>query len=334
MSDQPLRFNTEDKLRTIHHFVPQSYLKRFARPDKPFQIYAYEIDRKPYSPSIEGIAGQKDFYTYKDTETNKETAELENVFADIDERGANMLKILDELPDGYIELPENQKGDLYYYVAHLHTRNVQQRKLLADAYGKMSLVQAQAVASDKDTFHQDARNSMGDKYEFDAVEQARHSVETGETKIDFDPMSDHFIGATLENAQHLYFILMKLKRAVLLTVKSGEKSFVTSDNPVTHYLENEDPRRSMGVGYVDAIFQLPISPTRCLLLIDDDYVIDEFDCNSDHVDHMNYYTYRFADRWVFSHENLPAISEMFNKYKAKESTMKVTTFYGEQESTE
>jgi len=78
MSPQPIEYDSDDKLRTIHHFVPQSYLKRFARPDKPFQIYAYEIERDPYSTNIENIAGQRDFYTYTDLKTNKETSTLES----------------------------------------------------------------------------------------------------------------------------------------------------------------------------------------------------------------------------------------------------------------
>lgn len=332
MTDKPPRFNTEDKLRTIHHFVPQSYLKKFAREDKPNQIWTYEIDREPYSPSIEGIAGQRDFYTYRDSSSEKETAELENVFADIDARGANILRVLDGLPDGYIDLPEDQKGDLYYYIAHLHTRNLQQRKVLADAYGQMSKVHMQFAASEKETFHEDAKKALGNRYEEKVVERVRNTFLKGEAKIDFDPMSEHFIGATLQNAQDLYFTLMRLKKAAIVSITKGGMHFITSDNPVTHYLEPGDPRKFMGVGYVNAIFQLPLSPTRALLLIDDAYVIDAFSCNEEHVLHMNVWTCRYADKWVFSPYNDPSISELFKKHKAKEPLMRMDSPFNSRES--
>lgn len=321
-------FDPEDKLRAMHHFVPQSYLKRFSRPDRPTQIYAYEIDREPYSPNIEGIAGQRDFYTYTDTETNKETAALENALADIDDKGAAMLRVLDEKADGYVELTDEQKGNLFYYIAMLHTRNLQQRKYFADMYSQMSQLHVQTYASDKDSFHKALKDEFGDQYDHDEMEKSRQNILNGEMKINFDPLSEHFLGATLENAQHLYAILMKLKKPVLLSVTSGNKRFVTSDNPVTHYLENGDPRRVFGVGYVNAIFQLPISPTRCLILIDDSYVIDDYECDEDVVDHMNFYTYRYADRWIFSHVSSSGISEMFNKHKAKEPLMRMSSPFG------
>ena len=324
----PAEYDSEDKLRTIHHFVPQSYLRRFARADKPTQIYTYEINREPYSPNIQSIAGQRDFYTHTDDSGN-ETAALENVFAEIDDKGAQVLQILDRTEDGFINLEEEQKADLYYYIAHLHTRNLQQRKYLAEAYGQMSLAQMQFIASEKEAFHQMAKEAHGDNYTYDMGESARQSLINGDLKVNFDPMSEHFLGATLDNAQHLYLILMKLKRAALVTITEGSLRFVTSDNPVTHYLENEDPRRVMGVGYVNAIFQLPISPTRCLLLIDSGYEIDEFDCNEDHVNHMNYYTYRYADRWIFSDEKSDTISQMFNTHRAKNPLSRVVSFMGE-----
>jgi len=318
----PAEYDTEDKLRTIHHFVPQSYLRRFARIDKPNQIYTYEISREPYSPNIKSIAGQRDFYTHID-DAGEETAALENVFAEIDDKGARILQAVDSMQDGFLELTDIQKSDLYYYIAHLHTRNLQQRKQLAETYSQMSMVHLQAAASDTESFHEIAKEAMGDKYEPSAAEKARNSFIQGKGKINFDPMSEHFLGATLQLAQDLYFILMKSKKVALVSITSGPMRFITSDNPVTHYLENGDPRKFTGVGYVNAIFQLPISPTRALLLIDDAYMIDDFNCNEEHVLHMNVWTCRYADKWVFSHEKTSDTSELFNEHKAKELLMKV-----------
>lgn len=41
-NQQPQAQQGTDKLGAVHHYIPQGYLKRFAIPDKPEQIVAYE----------------------------------------------------------------------------------------------------------------------------------------------------------------------------------------------------------------------------------------------------------------------------------------------------
>jgi hypothetical protein len=166
-------YSREDKLRSIHHFVPQNYLRRFAIEGKPNQIYAYEFNKEPYVTNVRNVAGQKDLYTFEDIDNKGKTAELEDVFADIDGRGLELLQMLDKLPDGFVELEEKDKGDLFSYIAFLHTRNVQARKQWAESYGQMSLVQMQMIASNEDVWHRDAKAAMGGKYDFKQAEESK-----------------------------------------------------------------------------------------------------------------------------------------------------------------
>lgn len=312
---QTKKHSRTDKLHSIHHSAPQGYLKRFSIHEKPNYVFAYEINKEPYIANVKNVAAQRDLYTFTDVEG--ETAELEDAFADIDARGLELLQLLDTISDGYIELPELDKADLYSYVAFLHTRNVQERKHWAESYGQMSLVQLQMVASNKDIYHVDAKKALGKDYSFKRAESTRVALLEGKLKVEYNPMDQYFLGATLEISKELYRVLMTMKRAVLVSIGSPSKHFITSDNPVTHYSPENYVSKRLGLGYINAAFQLPISPTRCLLLLNNDMKMKTFKCDRGAVDHMNFYTYRYADRWVFSHVNSKTISEMFSEHKAK-----------------
>lgn len=182
----------------------------------------------------------------------------------------------------------------------------------------------QFVATNEEVWHRDAKEAMGDKYDYDQAESSRNAVLDGDMKVEFDPMDQYFLGTTLAMSKELYFVLMKLKKAVLVSTDTPSKHFVTSDNPVTHYRpENDNRPKWMGLGYINAVFQLPISPTRCLLLINDDMRMRTFKCTRDEVDHMNWYTYYYADRWIFSHLKSKSVAQMFKDHKAKEPFSKI-----------
>lgn len=309
----------KDKLGAIHHYVPQGYLRRFATEKNPDQIFAYEYGKKPYATNIHNVAGQRDFYTYTIPETGEKDSALEDALADVDAEGVNLMKLLDAMPDGFIDLPEEQKGNLLSYIAFQHTRNLQERKMWATSYEQSTKMQMQFVASHKDSYHKDAQKVFGDKYDHEQVEESRKAFLDGRAEIEFDPMDQYFMGVALDMSRTLYEILFTLKKMVLVSRTPESGVFVTSDNPVTHYLTEEQrakrPPIFQGVGYLDAIFQIPISPDRCLLLINEDMVMETFQYDQDAVNYINWHTYHFADRWIFSNKNDQVTSEHFKKFK-------------------
>ncbi|MDZ7744810.1 MAG: DUF4238 domain-containing protein [Candidatus Saccharibacteria bacterium] len=319
MNKEDQRQPSKDKLGAIHHYVPQGYLKRFATKNNPDQIVAYEIGKKPYITNIHNIAGQRDFYTYTVVETGQKDSALEDALADVDAEGVNMMRLLDDMTDGFIDLPEKQKGNLLAYIAFQHTRNLQERKMWATSYGQSTKMHMQAVASHKKSYHKDAKKAFGEKYDYEKVENSRKAFLDGKAEIKFDPMDQYFMGAALDMSRTLYEILFTLKKAVLVSKTHDAGVFVTSDNPVTHYLTAQQrakrPAFFQGVGYIDAIFQIPISPYRCLLLVNEDMVMETFQYNQDAVNYINYFTYHFADRWIFSNLEDRTITDHFKKFK-------------------
>lgn len=315
-TDQPE--TNKEKLGAVHHYVPQGYLKRFGTEKNLEQIVAYEVGRNPYVTNIHNIAGQRDFYTFTNENGAKDSA-MEDALAEVDAAGVNVLRVLDDMPDGYIELPEEQKGNLLAYIAFQHTRNLQERKMWAVSYAQSSRMIMQVAASHKESYHRNAQEALGDKYDEVQVERTRATFLKGDADITFDPMDQYFMGVALDMSKTLYKILFTQKQLVLVRRATDAGVFITSDNPVTHYLiEEQRARRSafyQGVGYLDAVFQMPISPDRCLLLINKDMSTDVFVYEQNDVDYINHYTYHFADRWVFSNLKDETIKERLAQFK-------------------
>nr|WKN39241.1 DUF4238 domain-containing protein [Tunicatimonas sp. TK19036] len=80
-----------------HHFIPQYYLKGFSIPNSE-KVWVYDKEDKqkePFSPNIEKIATERDFYKLNLYEGDEDTRVLEDYFANKIEGPANL--ILDKI---------------------------------------------------------------------------------------------------------------------------------------------------------------------------------------------------------------------------------------------
>jgi hypothetical protein len=295
---------SSSKIGAIHHYVPQGYLKRFSTHENDHQVYAYEINRDPYRVNVQNIAGQRDFYTFDDIDTGERDAAIEDTLADVDTAGIDMMRKLDTAGLGLLELGEVDKGNLLTYIAFQHTRNLQERKNHADMHDLMMSKILELSALDKTSWHEISKQNPNVTYDYDVVEKTRQKILRGSAKIKSDPNDQYFLSTALKMSEPLYRILYTQKRAVLVEALPNTSGFVTSDNPVTHYLL-EDQKKALsfpfnGLGYVNAVFQFPISTTRCLLFMNDDMKIETFEYDQEAVDYINYYTYYYDDKWIFA----------------------------------
>lgn len=317
----------DDKIGAIHHYVPQGYLKRFSLEEKADQVYAYELGKSPFNVNVHNVAGQRDFYTFTDPETGEKDAQLEDAFAEIDTVGIELLRKLDEAPLGVLKFDDEDKGNLLSYVAFQHTRNVQEMKNHATMHDLMIGKVFEYSAHDKDSWHKIAKDNPNRKYDFDEVEKARKAVISGDAVLKSDPSDQYFLATALKMSRVLYEVLFIQKTVVLVEAMSGTSGFVTSDNPVTHYLLEEQKKSLQfpfnGLGYINAVFQFPISPNRCLLFINDDMKLGTFHYDQEAVDYINYYTYFYADRWIFASTANEKFVTEFEKANNKKSLWKM-----------
>ena len=305
---------SNDKLGAVHHYVPQGYLKRFGIASSRSHVFAYEVDKDPYKVNVHNVAGQRDFYTIEGDD-GKQNSALEDAFADIDAAGLKIIQKLDTSPLGFVKLSNKDKGDLLTYTAFQHTRNLQERKNHANMHNLMMSRILELYAHDEQGWHNTAKENPDMKYDYDEVEQSRQKVMQGKAKLRHDPNDQYFLRSALEINRTLYEILFVHKTMVIVEAMEETSGFITSDNPVTHYLLEEQKKALQfpfnGLGYINAVFQFPVSPTRCLLFMNSDMEIDTFEYDQEAVDYINYYTYFYADRWVFANENLEKFKDEF-----------------------
>jgi len=313
-----------DKLSAIHHYVPQSYLLRFSPNTKKSQIYTYEVDKKTYLTSISNIAGQRGFYNFIDTDGSK-TSELEEAFALIDGAGINLIEALDKHSTGFVELPEKELADLYAYIAFLHTRNVNQKRQLANSFGETTLLQLQVHASAKEYFHKIAKEVLKDDYDYEKAENERNMLLEGKMEVKFDATEQYFMGRALDLSKTLYEVLWLHKKLVIVEKETAVKGrIITSDNPVTYYPPEGYPKGAP-LGYLQAVFQVPVSPSRLLLLVNRNVTLKRFTLNERLVQWHNYYTFRDAERWVFSNSDDAQVAANFKKYNDKRPRLVMDT---------
>ena len=318
----------EGHLGTIQHYVPQSYLRRFGIDGEPERIFAYEVGREPYKTNVKNVASQRDYYTFVDPDTNKKSDELEKAFGAIDDEGARLLGVLDTMTPGFIELGEEDRGNLLSYIAFMYTRNTRSKRQTREFHSQASLVQMQFAATNEEIFHRDAKKALGSKYNHKEAESARQALLDGKMNIEYNDDHQYFMGNALNMSRPLYEVLYRMKRIVLLENNTSHQ-FVTSDNPVSMY-GPPGFDSSMGLGFVHAIFQLPISPKRCILLVNEDVELKDMDpqCSRDNVDHINWFTYHGAEKWVFSHVKSKTVSEMMNDHNSQDTGLVMSSPFG------
>lgn len=316
-----------DKLGSVHHYVPQGYLRRFSVGDNRNKIYAYEVNKEAYLTNVHNVAGERDFYTFKDERTGDQDAELEDALAKVDDVGIDLMRKLDDAELGPVNMSDKDRGSILSYIAFQHTRNPQEMRSHAQMYDVMAQNLLELEANNKEYWHEFTKRAQGDKYDHKKAEKARQAVANREVELRSDSNDQYFLGSAMTMSKTLYKILFLQKRMIIVEALPETSGFVTSDNPVTHYLLEEQkkwPFPFNGLGYLNAVFQFPISPKRCLLMINDDMSHPNiYQYNQDEVDRINYYTYFYAERWIFSNINSSKFKTEFAKANNKKPMWKM-----------
>lgn len=240
-----------------------------------------------------------------------------------------MIAKLDSLKPGYVNLDEKDKQDLLTFISFLHVRNTRDRRENAEFLGEASLLQFQILASHKEAFHKNAIEALVDtkhKYKETEIEEHRKELLEGKFKISYDPKEQYFMGQSLAKSKELYKVLY-LQKIIAICETETSRKIVTSDNPVTYYGPEGRPR-NMPLGYIHAAFQMPLSPNKMLFLINNDMELGNFKLSRKQVDYHNFFTYRFAERWVFSDTESKIIQEMFSQHNSREPSLKISSPFG------
>lgn len=114
---------------SLHHFVPQFYLRRFTDSDGLLWVYDKDDDRV-FSATPRSLAAERGFYTLPDF--FPDPALLERQFADLEERAALITQDwLDQLKPGHsVEIPAINREIMSLYLTTQLLRTSEARTLL------------------------------------------------------------------------------------------------------------------------------------------------------------------------------------------------------------
>jgi hypothetical protein len=151
-------------IKRNQHFVPQSYLRKFAIHGQKSLVW--EFDKTTGRASIDPVSVRKicsqDFYYYQRTDTGKiDHTRLEDAISEIEDVGIKIINSIRKPRHGMkLSLCEEKKGELSFYIAFLFARGPAIRngihelcaayiqKKLASQYESAALLDASPVLHD------------------------------------------------------------------------------------------------------------------------------------------------------------------------------------------
>ncbi|MCA1576387.1 MAG: DUF4238 domain-containing protein [Acidobacteria bacterium] len=248
---------------TLHHFVPQFYLKNFAiSPTEPV-LWVYRRTGTPQKLPIKTIAAVRNLYQVTIAATGEKSERLERIFAELE---GDVKPLIDRLLaiDSLISLSPKEVSLLSYFMALLYLRG---RSFRAKAHNlRIEILKRHLMkeAENPDSFRALARRA-GYEISDQELELMRHSVSH------FD---DHFT-LTVKRGEdtELLEMMFDLAKQISLLIfnkhwqlyHSAQKIFITSDNPLTVMQYNNTPRTDSNI-FTNGIVAWPLSPSKCLLL--------------------------------------------------------------------
>jgi hypothetical protein len=244
------------------HYVPQFYLRNFSPPTRPGRIYSYRRNARPSLVGIRSVASEEDYYTMKSNIIGVQKDQVDQLFRDIESGAAPIIDYFLTSPNTRLHV--NDRGVLSMFIAFLAFRTPRSRAnvMRMDAEGRIQILKI--LAGYKEFIHQEARKAGIDPDEAEAARQA--VLEMGdELTIEYHPgeSEDYFMCTQVEMADHVSDII---HGKLWYLLESTSECFVTSDHPVV-LARPENYPAYLGVGFESATVLLPLSPQRCLLLV-------------------------------------------------------------------
>jgi Protein of unknown function (DUF4238) len=245
------------------HFVPRFFLKNFQA--KPGKIWCYERGIRPSLMGVKSVASEEDYYTLKANIPGIGRGQLDRINQVMETDSAPLITRL--LTGSITDLSDDEREKLSIFIACLAGRNpFSHRKLMnLDLTVRKELLKV--TAEHREGFEKHAR-SLGIKDDPEHLEELRQNILEFEKhyKVDYEEgteIDDYFLLQGFDLAFQTAPILRD-KHWCLLESNSS-RVFVASDNPVALMPDENHPSYT-GVGYLNGVVMLPLSPKRCLML--------------------------------------------------------------------
>lgn len=290
------------------HFVPQSYLRRWARADNDKQIYVFDKEqKKSFSSSINGVASSNYFYDvpaglaeHKDEiyeNARKEGVSLADIDALLNDQPVekalstiegivntileNAIKKLDNVsafPDKYIApyqiFDDEDKHILGHFIALQYIRTEDMRLGMEEISQKFYKEWAWQIMQHPDNkTDENLIAQVGEEPLFDltrAIQDGSWTKDSFDVKVDPAHTKLHHIGIMFEATKEIGFYLANHKW--IIKRNFTELPYYTSDNPVSKKANLNHPLYSNGFQSKGIEIHFPLSPKYTLTIYEHSYL--------------------------------------------------------------
>lgn len=243
--------NNRQKKRN-QHYVPQSYLRRFAIKGEQSLLWSFDKESKGYlrHPSSVKKVCCEDYYYYQlDDAGEVNHVDLEDSISEVEKIGNDIInKILNMIAMPYVYLSVEDKSYLSYYIAFMQTRGPSFRNIVNDLYGDI------AVRTLKSSF--DAKIFPEPPEPLQRMIDEKGLLEAVRISIHPSVSLEYMINSANQLAK------VFLSKQWTLYISNNNCEFVSSDNPVSFF--SKVAASGIGPGHPTAITIFPISPNVCL----------------------------------------------------------------------
>ena len=303
--------NSEKK----HHYIPVFYLKGFTNSDGCLWVYDKE-GAYLFPSSPEGIAYDKNYFSFTGTEGGKVTETVENAMAALEGESAKVLKKIhnNEL------LVEQERFSFAYFVASMLLRAPNFRNNIQSATAEMIKHLNTFMASNKEKFEQTMgwyEKDTGEKVDVANEDFCQWMLNPENYSVSVD--SEYAVGMALSLIEKPAMIFFNMKWMFLIAPDSFK--FLTSDNPLS-YLDLTIDSRTLyrGVGLTNKNIEVTLPLSKDILAFGGWDLKEGFvKVNKQTVKDLNVRTVRASRRIVFTNYKLQDTDMYVKKYKKKSS---------------
>lgn len=303
------------------HYVPQFYLKNFSIHKEDGYIYAYRRNENVIKTTVNSVAAKNDLYVFTDIKTGKKSDELEKTFSRLE---GICKPIIDKIIAGtpLIELTNSNRNAMAEFLSCMFVRNLSYREMQKNLFIEFSKLQLKLLASNEENFKKTLENiakEKGETRDEKEIEEIRKSVLNFDEnfKIGTGKNEDYFLRQSIESWMEISEYIFH-KEWHVLDCSGSSRVFATSDNPVV-ILRPENLLPPHGVGIANGHIVMPISPKKCLLLINGNENPSIIKINRKAVDYINKHLMFFAHQFIYSNLLSRDIESGFNETKDGES---------------
>lgn len=295
------------------HYVPQFYLKNFSIPDSN-QIYVYRRNRDIFKTNIRKIASVNNFYTFIDKK-KKRNRNLEKQFSVLEADSAPIIKRI--INTEKFNLNDKEKNILSNFITFLFVRDIRFRKKTKDIHSNiMKKSQKILLEQNKDAYRRLSERA-GISFKNDSeFEDYCEFIAKEKYDLTFEN-EDYFLAFAVDLGNDLVKYIFAKSWNLFLSEKSS--FFITSDSPVS-LIKNSKLPDFIGLGFLNDLILLPISPKKCLFLSNDfDNDGKIISLKDEKVKLVNTNTMIFSDISLFSNYISEEIKNSFNAVNKEES---------------